>query len=321
MASKAYYGRGKNMGRHKPKKKRKGLKIFLIVLLVLVAGVVAYGYSIYHNLSKAANAVHSPIDRTPEVKRPADLELGKKEPFSVLMLGVDERAGDKGRSDTMIVLTVNPKTKSMDMLSIPRDTRVEIVGNGTVEKINHAYARGGVEMSMNTVEKFLDIPIDYYVKMNMEGFQEIVDAVGGVTVNNDLDFTQDGHHFTVGELNLNGKEALSYARMRKNDARGDFGRQLRQRQVIQGVINKGANISALWKYDDVLKALSKNVETNISFDEMKSIQKNYTDARHSIDQIQIEGSGATIDGLWYYVVPDEERVKVQDRLKEHLELK
>ncbi|MBS4195643.1 polyisoprenyl-teichoic acid--peptidoglycan teichoic acid transferase TagU [Lederbergia citri] len=309
------------MGRHKPKKKRKGLKIFLIVLLVLVAGIVAYGYSIYHNLSKAANAVHSPIDRTPEVNRPSDLELSKKEPFSVLMLGVDEREGDKGRSDTMIVITVNPKSQSMEMLSIPRDTRVEIVGNGTVEKINHAYARGGVEMSMNTVEKFLDIPIDYYVKMNMEGFQEIVDAVGGVTVKNDLDFTQDGHHFAVGELNLDGKEALSYSRMRKNDARGDFGRQMRQRQVIQGVINKGANISALWKYDDVLKALSKNVETNISFDEMKSIQKNYADARHNLEQIQIEGSGATIDGLWYYVVPDEERVKVQNKLKEHLELK
>lgn len=309
------------MGRHKPKKKRKGLKIFLIVLLVLVAGIVAYGYSIYHNLSKAANAVHSPIDRNPEVKRPSDLELSKKEPFSVLMLGVDERAGDKGRSDTMIVLTINPKLKSMDMLSIPRDTRVEIVGNGTVEKINHAYARGGVEMSMNTVEKFLDIPIDYYVKMNMEGFKEIVDAVGGVNVNNDLDFSLEGNHFPKGELSLNGKEALAYARMRKEDARGDFGRQMRQRQVIQGVINKGANISALWKYDDVLKALSKNVETNISFDEMKSIQKNYADARHNIEQIQIEGSGATIDGLWYYVVPDEERIKVQDKLKEHLELK
>ncbi|MBS4200528.1 LytR family transcriptional regulator [Bacillus sp. FJAT-49732] len=309
------------MGRHKTKKKRKGLKIFLITLFVLVAGIVAYGYSIYHNLSKAANAVHSPIDRTPEVKRESDLELGKREPFSVLMLGVDERSGDKGRSDTMIVITVNPKTKSMEMLSIPRDTRVEIVGNGTVEKINHAYARGGVEMSMNTVEKFLDIPIDYYVKMNMEGFKEIVDAVGGVTVNNDLDFTQDKHHFPVGELNLNGKEALSYSRMRKQDARGDFGRQMRQRQVIQGVINKGANISALWKYDDVLKALSKNVETNISFDEMKSIQKNYADARHNLEQIQIEGSGATIDGLWYYVVPDEERVNVQNKLKEHLELK
>ncbi|MCJ8007467.1 LytR family transcriptional regulator [Lederbergia wuyishanensis] len=309
------------MGRHKPKKKRRGLKIFLVVLLVLVAGIGAYGYSIYHNLSKAANAVHSPVDRTPEVKRSSDLELSKREPFSVLMLGVDERAGDKGRSDTMIVITVNPKLKSMEMLSIPRDTYVEIVGRGTQDKINHAYAFGGVEMSMNTVEKYLDIPIDYYVKMNMEGFQDIVDAVGGVTVNNDLDFTQGGHHFAVGELNLNGKEALNYARMRKNDARGDFGRQMRQRQVIQGVMNKGANISALWKYDDVLKALSKNVETNISFDEMKSIQKNYADARHNIEQIQVEGSGGFIGKVWYYFVSDEERAKIQDKLKEHLELK
>ncbi|MBS4223309.1 LytR family transcriptional regulator [Lederbergia citrea] len=307
--------------RHTPKKKRKGLKIFLTVLLVLVLGVVGYGYSIYHNLNKAATTVHSPIDRTPEVKRPTDLALNKKEPFSVLMLGIDQREGDKGRSDSMIVITVNPKLKSMEMLSIPRDTRVEIVGKGIDDKINHAYAFGGVEMSMNTVEKFLDIPIDYYIKMNMEGFKEIVDAVDGITVNNDLDFKQDGHHFATGTLNLNGDAALSYARMRKNDARGDFGRQMRQRQVIQGVMNKGANISALWKYDDVLKALSNNVETNISFAEMKDIQKNYADARHNIEQIQIAGSGATIGGIWYYVVPQEEVANVQTHLKEHLELK
>ncbi|MBS4178161.1 LytR family transcriptional regulator [Lederbergia citrea] len=307
--------------RHTPKKKRKGLKIFLTVLLVLVLGVVGYGYSIYHNLNKAATTVHSPIDRTPEVKRPTDLALNKKEPFSVLMLGIDQREGDKGRSDSMIVITVNPKLKSMEMLSIPRDTRVEIVGKGIDDKINHAYAFGGVEMSMNTVEKFLDIPIDYYIKMNMEGFKEIVDAVDGITVNNDLDFKQDGHHFATGTLNLDGDAALSYARMRKNDARGDFGRQMRQRQVIQGVMNKGANISALWKYDDVLKALSNNVETNISFAEMKDIQKNYADARHNIEQIQIAGSGATIGGIWYYVVPQEEVANVQTHLKEHLELK
>ncbi|MBS4204838.1 LytR family transcriptional regulator [Lederbergia citrea] len=309
------------MERHTPKKKRKGLKIFLTVLLVLVLGVVGYGYSIYHNLNKAATTVHSPIDRTPEVKRPTDLALNKKEPFSVLMLGIDQREGDKGRSDSMIVITVNPKLKSMEMLSIPRDTRVEIVGKGIDDKINHAYAFGGVEMSMNTVEKFLDIPIDYYIKMNMEGFKEIVDAVDGITVNNDLDFKQDGHHFATGTLNLNGDAALSYARMRKNDARGDFGRQMRQRQVIQGVMNKGANITALWKYDDVLKALSNNVETNISFAEMKDIQKNYADARHNIEQIQIAGSGATIGGIWYYVVPQEEVANVQTHLKEHLELK
>lgn len=306
---------------NKPKKKKRtGLKIFLIVLALFVVGVGAYGYSIYHNLSKAANTVHAPIDRTPEVKRPVDLELSKKEPFSLLMLGVDQRAGDKGRSDTMIVMTVNPEKKSMEMLSIPRDTRVEIVGKGFEDKINHAYAFGGVEMSMNTVEKFLDIPIDYYVKMNMEGFKEIVDAVGGVTVDNDLDFTIDGFHYAKGKLDLNGAEALSYARMRYDDSRGDFGRQMRQRQVIQGVMNKGANITALWKYDDILKALSNNVETNISFDEMKDIQKNYGEARHNIEQVQIAGSGSTINRVWYYIVPQAEREKVQARLKEHLNL-
>lgn len=308
------------MSRHKRKKKRTGLKIFLSIILVFVLAIVGYGATVYYNLNKALSTVHKPVERTPEVKRPTDLSLGDKEPFSVLMLGVDERPGDRGRSDTMIVITVNPHTKSMEMLSIPRDTRTEIVGRGTDDKLNHAYAFGGVEMSMNSVEKFLDIPIDYYVKMNMDGFQEIVNAVGGIRVNNDLEFTQDGHHFPVGTIELNGDEALSYVRMRKNDGRGDFGRQMRQRQVIQGVMNKGANISALWKYDDILEALSSNVETNISMKEMVDIQKNYSDARHNIDQYEIKGSGSTIGGLWYYIVSDEERQNVQGRLKEHLEI-
>ena len=114
---------------------------------------------------------------------------------------------------------------------------------------------------------------------------------------------------------------LAFARMRYDDGRGDFGRQLRQRQVIQGVINKGANISALWKYDDVLKALSNNVETNLSFDDMKDIQKHYSNARHNLEQMQIAGSGATINKIWYYIVPQDEREKVQARLKEHLQIK
>ncbi|MFD1706911.1 LytR family transcriptional regulator [Siminovitchia sediminis] len=308
------------MARHKPKKKSKLLRIVLLVLLLLVVAVAGYGYSIYHNINKTAKNIHTPIDRTPEVARPANLSLANKEPFSVLMLGVDEREGDRGRSDTIIVMTVNPEKQSIDMLSIPRDTRVEIVGKGIEDKINHAYAFGGVEMSMNTVEKFLDIPIDYYIKMNMEGFQEIVDAVGGVNVNNDLDFSVSGTHFPEGQISLNGEEALKYSRMRYEDPRGDFGRQLRQRQVIQGVINKGANISAIWKYDDVLQALGKNVETNLSLDEMMDIQKNYKEARHNIEQYQIEGQGTMINNVWYYIVPQEERQRVQGLLKDHLNI-
>lgn len=306
------------MGR--PKKKRTWLKVVLLIILIGIVGVGAYGYSIYDNLQKTAKGLHTPIDRSPVVERTSKLDMKKKEPFSVLMLGIDEREGDKGRSDTMIVITVNPEKKSMEMLSIPRDTRVEIVGKGMDDKINHAYAFGGVEMSMNTIEKYLDIPIDYYVRMNMEGFKEIVDAVGGITVNNDLDFSVSTTHFPEGEISLNGEEALKYSRMRKEDPRGDFGRQLRQRQIIQAVMKKGANVSTLWKYDDMLKAVGNNVETNISFDEMKSIQKNYAEARHHVEQIEIEGSGSKIDGVWYYIVPEEERVSVQNKLKEHLGL-
>ena len=131
--------------------------------------------------------MHTPIERDSEMRQ-EDLELIEQQPFSVLLLGVDERDGDSGRSYSMIVLTVSPELETVKMLSIPRDTRTEIVGHNTVDKINHAYAFGGITMAMDTVENFLDIPIDHYIKINMESFGEIVDAVGEITVNNELDF-------------------------------------------------------------------------------------------------------------------------------------
>ncbi|MED3650790.1 LytR family transcriptional regulator [Heyndrickxia sporothermodurans] len=300
------------------KKKMKKRKIIGIILLVLILGTSAYVYSIYHSLTKAVNTMHNPVDR--KSSREKEIRFKDKDPISILMLGVDERKGDRGRSDTMIVLTVNPTVKSVQMLSIPRDTRVEIVGKGTEDKINHAYAFGGVAMSMNTVEKFLDIPVDYYIKVNMEGFEDIVNAVGGVTVNNTLDFSYGGYHFPKGEVNLDGKKALAFVRMRKEDPRGDFGRNDRQRQVIQGVISKGASVSALTKYNDVFETLGKNVETNLTFDEMMSIQKYYKDARHKIEQFQLKGQGTKIGGIYYYIVPQDEKQKAHNRLKQHLEL-
>ena len=127
------------------------------------------------------------------------IKLEKKlvicEPVSILLLGADERGEDKGRSDSLMVITLNPKNNSMKTVSIPRDTYTEIVGKGKSDKINHAYAFGGVDMSVATVEKFLNVPINYYIEVNMEGFKDIVDAVGGVDVNNDLEFTQDGSSF------------------------------------------------------------------------------------------------------------------------------
>lgn len=193
------------------------------------------------------------------------------------------------------------------MLSIPRDTRTEIVGHGTTDKINHAYAFGGVAMSMDTVENFLDIPIDYYMQINMEGFKDIVDAVGGVTVNNDLDFTYEGVHFPKGQISLNGKDALKFSRMRYEDPRGDFGRQLRQRLIIQAVIKEGASLNTLTNFGNIFEALGQNIKTNISFDEMVDIQANYKSAANDIDQLTISGTGQTINKVWYLVVNDEEK--------------
>lgn len=301
------------------KNKKKWPKIVAGIFLVLFLAVGGYAFMVYKSLTEAVETMHQPISHKSD-KRPQEITLTEKEPFSVLMLGVDERTGDKGRSDTMIVLTVNPNDKSIKMVSIPRDTRTEIIGKGFEDKINHAYAFGNEEMSMATVENFLDIPLDYYIKVNMESFKDIVDAVGGITVNSSLDFSQEGYHFTKGTNTLDGEAALAYVRMRKQDPNGDFGRQQRQRQIIEGVIKKGLSVNSLTKFDDVFEVLGKNVRTNLTFDEMKDIQKNYKEAAGTMQQMTIKGNGQTINKVWYLVVPDEEKTGVQEELKAHLEL-
>ena len=306
--------------RSQKRKSKKWLKITGILLLVLVIGAGVYSYSVYKSLKTAVNTMHQPIERKQSEKRTEPVTLEEKDPFSVLLLGVDQRPGDTGRSDTIIVLTVNPNNNSIKMLSIPRDTRTEIVGKGKEDKINHAYAFGGIPMAMDTVENFLDIPIDYYIEVNMEGFKDIVNSVGGVTVQNDLDFSYDGFHFEKGELTLNGEKALAYSRMRKEDPRGDFGRQTRQRQIIQGVISKGASLSTLTNYSDIFTALGKNVKTNLTFDQMVDIQKNYKQAGQNIEQMQIKETGTTIDKIYYGLVSAEEKQRIQNELKTQLEL-
>lgn len=309
------------MRAEKRKKKPKWPKVLGIVFLVLLIGGGGYAFMVYKSLTDAVETMHQPIDREKSDKRPEKITLEKREPFSVLMLGVDERSGDKGRSDTMIVLTVNPNDKSINMLSIPRDTRTEIIGKGTEDKINHAYAFGNEEMSMATVENFLDIPLDYYIKVNMEGFKDIVDAVGGITVNSSLAFNQGSHKFAEGANDLDGDAALAYVQMRKQDPNGDFGRQDRQRQIIQGVIKKGISVNSLTNFDDIFGALGKNVRTNMTFAEMKDIQKNYRDAAGNIEQMTISGNGQTINNIWYLIVSSDEQQRVQNELKAHLELK
>ncbi|WP_223701270.1 polyisoprenyl-teichoic acid--peptidoglycan teichoic acid transferase TagU [Sutcliffiella deserti] len=306
--------------------RKKWFIILVIVIGIVTIGVGIFAFSVYKSLENTATDMHTPLDRTSSDKRPAEVDFKKRDPLSFLILGVDERDNDSGRSDSMIVLTVNPNEQSMQMVSIPRDTRTEMVGEdyGFMDKINHAYAFGGPEMSIATVENFLDIPIDYYVQVNMESFKDIVDAVGGVKVDNNLSFSYGGDEFPEGELELDGESALNYSRMRYEDPDNDFGRQKRQRAIIQGVIDKGASVSSITKFDDILDVLGNNVRTNLTFDEMVDIQSNYKDARHSLDQHQIKGHGEFINNgtqdIWYLIVSEEDRLEISNKLREHLDM-
>jgi LCP family protein required for cell wall assembly len=302
------------------REKRKWKRVIGSVFVLLLIGLGIGGYSIYRSITETANQVYEPINRPVSEKRPEPISLKKQMPISILLIGVDERKGDRGRADSLIVLAVNPNKKSIEMVSIPRDTRVEIVGKGIEDKINHSYAFGGVEMTIATVEKFLDIPIDYYIKVNMESFKDIVDAVGGVTVDNPFAFTYEGVTFPKGKITLDGEKALKYSRMRYDDPRGDFGRQDRQKQIIESVINKGANLSSLANYSDILKAIGENIKTNLTFEQMKDIQSNYKDVRQHIEQFHLKGSGTKINGTYYLIIPEQERLSLSNKLKEHLEI-
>ncbi|KQL39955.1 trascriptional regulator [Bacillus sp. FJAT-25509] len=285
--------------------------------LVVVAGLT--GLFIYHQVESTGKVIYQPIKKT--TKRSEPVSVVKKDPFSILLLGVDKREGDRGRSDSLMVLTVNPNTNTTKIISIPRDTRTLIDGKNKVDKINHAYAFGGVQMSINTVEKFLNIPIDYYMEVNMEGFKDVVDAIGGVKVDNGLDFWNDGVHFKKGSISLDGEDALSFTRMRHDDPRGDFGREERQRQIIEAVIHQGARIENLIAYNDILKSIQNNLVTNFTLQEMYKIQKDYRQAGGNVEQEQLQGSGEMIKGIYYYQVPEKNRLALSNELRTQLELK
>lgn len=306
--------------RKKRKKKMSPLKktvfILLGVLVVMLAGATAILGKTYYDVKSTANKVSKPVKGRPEG---TNIKDGKA--FSVLMLGLDTGEfgrNDIGRSDTMLVATVNPKENKTTLLSIPRDTRTEIVGHGSVEKVAHAYAYGQEKMAMDTVEKLLDIPLDHYVWINMEGFEALVDAVDGVTVNNKFEFKQDGHTFPKGKNTLNGEQALAYTRMRYEDPNGDYGRQVRQQEVIGAIADKALTFTGVTKYKQVLKAIEENMKTDLEPDEMFKIALDYRNCFTTIDQETLHGNGETIDGLSYQVIPDEELVRVQTLLKQQL---
>ncbi|HCV54112.1 MAG TPA: LytR family transcriptional regulator [Exiguobacterium sp.] len=301
--------------RRKVKKRWTPLKIMLLIALVLVVGVGGFiGYT-YYQVDQTVKKIQLPVKNT------GDKVVEEQKPVSVLLLGVDQRPGERGRSDSIMVMTLNPTRNESRLISIPRDTKVDIVGKGTNDKINHAYSFGGPEMAIKTVEKFLNIPINYYAEINMEGFTSLVDAVGGVTVNNDIDFTVEGTHFVVGKNNLDGAAALKFTRMRYEDPRGDFGRQMRQREVIAQVANKLSSDVSVGNFNAIMDVVGKNAQTNVSFKPMRTLAFDYMDAFRNQKNLKLEGTGGKEgDGIYYWHPTDDSLKETQTALRYSLDM-
>ncbi|HCA48671.1 MAG TPA: hypothetical protein DEP45_15360 [Armatimonadetes bacterium] len=194
--------------------------------------------------------------------------------MTILLMGADERPqfGDKGRSDTMILLFVSQRTKKAALLSIPRDLRVHIPGHGR-DKINAAYAYGGVELARDTIEQELGVHIDAYAKADFQGFVEVVDQLGGVTVEvpdvegrgrgMNYDDNADGLHVHLkpGLQTLNGEQAIGFVRYRKGDS--DFKRSERQQQFLKAMAEQKLKLSNIVDLARVVPKAFGAVETDI----------------------------------------------------------
>ncbi|MFZ3576889.1 LCP family protein [Virgibacillus sp. DJP39] len=305
--------------KRKEKKKRKWPYWVggIIILVILITGT--YMYYLYDKVGDTVADMHDPLARDDDPNRQKELSsiVKDKKAINILLLGVDQRENDVGRSDTMILMSLNPSTNKMIMVSIPRDTYVDIPGVG-MDKINHSYAFGGVDLAVKSVEKAFDVPVHFYIKVNMEGFKQGINALGGVTITNDQAFSQGGETFNTGTIDLNGEEALKYIRMRKEDPRGDIGRNERQRSVIKAAMDEVASFSSITKVSNILTILGDNVTTNLNMDKMQTLFSDYRNTRNNIETLEISGSGEMINGVWYYIVPDQEINRITQAIKDHM---
>ncbi|MGI6092413.1 MAG: LCP family protein [Veillonellaceae bacterium] len=277
-------------------RKRRTFSILLILIAFLA--VTAASYFMFSNA----------LDKN-TTKRTESGFISAQDKVNILVMGVDQRSEDVGRSDTMFVVTVDTDTKSVALLSIPRDTRVRIPGNGW-DKINHAYATGGHKLTQQAVEGLMGIPIDHYVIVNFNGFQKIVDAVGGVDINVEkrmyYEDPYDGDGLVInikpGLQHMDGETAIKYVRYRDGD--GDIGRIQRQQQFMRALFDEVASPAVITKIPAIIREVSATIDTDLSTSEMLKLAQILNEAyKQGLKTDMVPGKPAYINEVSYWL-PD-----------------
>ena len=273
--------------------------ILILVVVFILSGMVGAFF---------ANAL---VDNKPDYNE--DDKKGMlvaNDKATVMIMGVDERADDVGRSDTLMIATLDPDKNQAALLSVPRDTRVKIKGHG-FDKINAAYAYGGRKLTQETIESLLNTHIDHYIKINVHGFTKIIDALGGIDIDVEKrmyyedPWDDDGGLYIdlqPGMQHMDGKTAITYVRYR--DEEGDIGRIKRQQNFMKAVMDKLVSPTIIPKLPAIVSAVSDSVETDMSVSEILSFLGTLQDAKdNGLKSEMLPGKPVYIEGISYWV-PD-----------------
>ncbi|KOY14400.1 transcriptional regulator [Paenibacillus xylanivorans] len=300
-----------HLTRRKPKKPKKRWKKPLIIILstLIVLGGVGFIYQkqlvVFAFNLFASGTVKEALDDSYKPAGDKDAPVVEHtDPFSLLLLGIDQRDNEPSRSDTMIYSVVRPEENKVLLLSIPRDSYTDIVGRDVKSKINSAYAHGEAKMAMDTVEHLLENKVDFYAAINFNGLKDIVDAVGGVElpIKKNIENKLKIHEKLFVEANkpiYSGEEALGYVRYREDS---DFNRTMRHRLFLSAFMNRALEVKNLTKIPEVIQIAGSNFTTNMNSDFiMKFAESLYMkDTTPTISNYMLKGEGATRSGTWYY---------------------
>lgn len=310
------------------------------IILILMIGSV-FAYNLYQQYKNTLEDMHIPsYPNDPSSEDQKDQMDEKKSgvfdhPFVLLLYGIDQREGqsDKGRPDTLMLALVDPDLLKVTLISIPRDSYVSIPGYREKDKINHSFPLGGVDLTMQTIEEWLDIDIYGHVAIDFEGFRELVDLVGGVDVYVDqtiqYDSEKDGTHIRLekGQQLLDGKKALDFVRARL-DNRGaryytsDYQRMERQQLVLKELGGEIVSLKSLPKIFSMMSVVGNNVSTTLTPDELDFlVRKFYKFNMGQLDTTSVQGESLHLNGVWYEEVPRSEISRIHQLVQDFIDQK
>jgi LCP family protein required for cell wall assembly len=264
--------------------------LMLVTLLIMVSI-----YTFYDHFFQLPTPVPPPAVIHPQVEKPLFPEQ-----FKILLLGLDGREGLNDRSDTIILASIDTKLKKIQLLSIPRDTRVPL--RGKLNKVNAAYAYGGVDLSRETISDFLGVSIDRHIIIKFPGLIKLVDLAGGLTLTVPYRMYNlpEGIDLYPGYQHLDGKDVLAYTRFR-NEKYGDLERAKRQQEVIQLLVKKILKENSVPEMLEFVQAANREIETDLSLREMVALARlTPSFLENGVVSKILPGKSAIIDRLWFY---------------------